>query len=865
VQPTLERQVEAPLPEGTITFLFTDIQGSTRLLERLGPQYGEVLSTHGRLLREAAARHGGVEVDTQGDAFFIAFPDAAGAVAAAIDGQRLLLGHRWPHGEPVLVRMGLHTGTAAIVDGGYVGIEVHRAARIAGVAHGGQVVVSSETHRRLAPAPDGVTFRSLGEHLLKDLDDPEHIHQVEAEGLLSSFPPLTSLLPPTNIPRRAGELVGRDSDLGRLGALLADPSVRLVTITGTGGVGKTRTAAAAALQALGSHPGGGYFVDLSGVEHPEQVPSAVAGALGLELDSASTELEALRARIGGRRLLLVLDNFEQVQAAASLVANLLRSCPRLTVLVTSRAPLGVADETVCPLQPLARSAAVELFLERAQAVRHDVRLTEANAATVDAICSLLDGLPLAIELAAARLKLFSLESLRRRLDDRLGVLTGGPVDAPERHQAMRVTIDWSYGLLPPGSQELFRRLAVFRSAVPFPTIEAVVSAEQAEDALGELVDHNLVRAREDEAGEVRFSLLTLLRHYALEQLAGDPDRAATLERYARHYAGVAESGDADALRHEQQDVHAGVAWLLDAGEGGAAGCARLAQRAAAALGPFWYQHGDAHEGTALLERAVALAADAPSNERAGALRWLGVLLEHQRRPDEARARFEEALALYVGDGDAAGEAASLNSLGVVARSTGDLQTAADHFVRSLALRQRLHDDAGVATTTSNLALVLIDRGELDEAVVLLEEADRLDRVSGDDWAIACTANNLGVARLLHGECQEAAALVTDALRRFAAAGDLDGMAESIDALVGVAAGEGAWVRAARLAGSGESLRSGAGIPAAPLDRQRLLRWLEGPRSALGDEAYAEAWAEGEQMTADQAVRHALGEATTALP
>jgi tetratricopeptide (TPR) repeat protein len=243
---------------------------------------------------------------------------------------------------------------------------------------------------------------------------------------------------------------------------------------------------------------------------------------------------------------------------------------------------------------------------------------------------------------------------------------------------------------------------------------------------------------------------------------------------------------------------------------------------------------------------------------------LGVVLEHQRRPEEARIRFEEALALYVAEGDAVGEAACLNSLGVVARTTGDVQTAAGHLTRSLELRRSLHDDAGVATTTSNLALLHVDRGEVDEAVALLEEADRLDRASGDDWAIACTANNLGVARLLHGEPEEALALVTEALRRFAAAGDMDGVAESIDALVGVAAAEEAWVRAARLAGSGDALRSRVGIPAAPVDRQRVDQWLRGPRSALGDAAYAAAVAEGGQMTVDQAVRHALGEATTAL-
>jgi predicted ATPase/class 3 adenylate cyclase len=863
--PTLGPQVDTALPEGTITFLFTDIQGSTRLLERLGPLYGEVLSTHGGLLRQAAADHGGVEVDTQGDAFFLAFADPRQAVAAAVDAQRRLLGHPWPHGEPVLVRMGLHTGTASVVDGGYVGIDVHRAARIAGVAHGGQVVVSSETHRRLTPGGvAGVMFRSLGEHLLKDLDEPEHIHQVDAEGLLSSFPPLTSLLPPTNIPRRAGELVGRGEELARLGALLADPAVRLVTVTGPGGVGKTRAAAAAALKALDGYPGGGYFVDLSAVEHPEQVGVAIARQLGLELDSGQPVIEALCTRIGTRRMLLVLDNFEQVQAAAPTVAELLRSCPRLTTLVTSRSVLGLADETAWPLQPLEADAAVQLFVRRARAARADVQLTDATAATIAAICSLLDGLPLAIELAAARLKLFSLDGLRRRLDDRLAVLTGGPADAPERHQAIRVTIDWSYGLLEPPAQAVFRRLAVFRSAVPLDTVSAVVGAEQTEDVLVGLLDHSLVRAREDESGEVRFSLLTLLRHYALEQLATDSEREAVLERHARHYADLAEQGDATALESEQQDVHAALAWLLDGAERGDGDLGRLALRTAAALGPFWYHHGDVREATELLERAVASAPGAPPAERAGAVRWLGVLLEHQRRPGPARARFEEAMAVYVAEGDRAGEAACLNSLGVVARATGDLDAAGDLFVRSLELRRALGDTGGVATTTSNLALVLIDRGELDRAVALLEEADRLDRAAGDDWAIACTATNLGVARLLHGEHERASALVTDALRRFADAGDMDGVAEGIEALAGAAAAEGAWVRAARLAGSAAALRRRVGVPQTPLDHQRLERWLEGSRAALGDTAYAAACAEGEQMTVEQAVRHALGETTTAL-
>ena len=369
--------VGGSLPEGTVTFLFTDIEGSTRLLQRLGAGYTDVLGTHARLVREAATRHGGCEVDTYGDSFFIAFSDAGEGVAAAVEAQCSLLGFPWLHGSPVMVRMGLHTGTAAIVDGDYVGFDVHRASRIAGAAHGGQVVVSAETHAAVEGTVDGVTFLDLGEHLLKDLDEPEHLRQVLARGLPAEFPPLRSLEPPTNIPRRAGTLVGRRREFAELRNLICDAATRIVTVTGPGGTGKTRLAGAVGLDALVEFSGGAWFVDLTAISDPAHVVVEIATVVGVSLESGRPPLDLVVETIGRRRVLLLLDNFEHVTAAAREVARLVERCPRLTVVVTSRVVLSLRDEVVFPVAPLAlpvertrdaveQSDAGALFVERAR-------------------------------------------------------------------------------------------------------------------------------------------------------------------------------------------------------------------------------------------------------------------------------------------------------------------------------------------------------------------------------------------------------------------------------------------------------------------------------------------------------------------
>jgi predicted ATPase/class 3 adenylate cyclase len=872
--------VSGSLPDGTVTFLFTDIEGSTRLLQRLGAGYIDVLGTHARLVRETAAQHGGYELDTSGDSFFIAFAAAGEGVAAAVDAQRALLGFPWPHGSPVLVRMGLHTGTAAIVNADYVGFDVHRASRIASAAHGGQVVVSAETHAAVEGTVDGVTFADLGEHLLKDLDEPEHLRQVLAQGLPTGFAPLRSLEPPTNIPRRAGTLVGRRREFAELRTLICDAAARIVTVTGPGGTGKTRLAGAIALEALVDFSGGAWFVDLTAVTDADQVVVEIATVVGVSLESGRPPLDLVVETIGRRRVLLLLDNFEHVIAAARVVARLVERCPRVTVVVTSRVVLSLRDEVVFPVAPLGlplgrtrdaveQSDAGALFVERARMARPDFRLSDANAAVVAEVCELVDGLPLAIELAAARIKVFTADQLRQRLDQRLRLLTGGPSDAPQRHQTMQATIEWSFRLLPPAEQMLLRNLAVFSGGATLDAIAHVVTVDdEAAEPLTALVDHSLVRQIADEHGDVRFDLLHVIGEYARSQLDISSDAQQVRDRHARYYLGLAEAasaaGDDDTLGREHDNLRAALNSLLERAGVGDWDAAELCMRLANSLGQFWYRHGHLQVGISLLERTLGPASDVDEVQRATALRFLGTLLETRRDVSGARACFEEALGIYQRRGDRTGEAKCLNSLGVVARTAGDLTAAETYFVESLALRRELGDVPGTANRLSNLALVLVDRGEIGRALDLLAEAENLDRAAGDQWGIACSANNRGVAHLLDGHPEIGEPLIADALRAFVEFGDDDGVAESLEALAGIAAAKHDPIRTLRLASASDALRERAGIPPVGIDRQRLDHWITQASAALTADAVARAQDQGRQMTTDQAVRYALEETITTL-
>jgi predicted ATPase/class 3 adenylate cyclase len=663
------------VPTGTVTFLFSDIEGSTQLVQALDARdYRELLERHQLLLRTAFAAHRGVERGTEGDSFFVVFHDAPSAVAAAVEAQRSLQAADWPPGLEVRVRMGLHSGEGIRGGDDYIGVDVNRAARIASAAHGGQVLISESTralsHRNL---PTGVSLRDLGEHRLKGLALPERMFQVVADDLRSEFPPLHSEpARAAHLPSRLTSFVGRRADLDEVERLL-DAS-HLVTLVGSGGTGKTSLATECAREVAGDYSDGAWFTPLDTVSDPELVASAIVGALGLRDTGGRPPRERLEENLAGRALLLVLDNFEQVIQAADFVGELILAAPAIKLLVTSRAPLHVTGEQVYPVAPLAVPArtdptnatsdvadpiallsvpAIRLFVDRAQQVQPDFRLTADNADAVVEICARLDGLPLGIELAAARVPLLGVAGIRDRLIDRFG-LPGSPArDAPARQRTLRAAISWSHDLLDAPGRTLFARLSVFVGGSRLEEAEAVCGpaselGAEVLDCLAALVDQSLVTARS--AGDtVRYGMLETIREYAAERLAERDDGPEIRRRHALAYLALAEA-NAPALRTrrrgavasrfaaEGDNLRAAVRWSIESGE------AEIGLRLAAALQNYWSFEGPILEGrTATLAILDVPGADAPSRWRMRALEAAGAMFYFSGDFDRAGGLWRDQL------------------------------------------------------------------------------------------------------------------------------------------------------------------------------------------------------------------------------
>ena len=526
------------LPRGTVTFLFTDIEGSTRLLRELGDAYAEVLEEHRRALRAAFAESGGVEVDTQGDAFFVAFERAKDALAAAAEGQRALAS------GPVRVRMGVFTGEPIRTEDGYAGMDVHRAARMAAAGHGGQVLVSESSRRLVADdLPNDYALLDLGEHRLKDLSAPQRIFQLVTEGLSRDFPPLRTLENrSTNLPAQPTPLVGRQRELAELIQLLRQPDVRVLTVTGPGGAGKTRLVLQTAADLIEDFRDGTFFVPLAGATEPSLVLPMIARTVGLQEAGGLSSAEAAAQYLRDREVLLVLDNFEHVLEAAPLVGNLVSEAPGVKAICSSRAALRLSGEHEYSVPELAPEDAVALFAERAKAIDHEFRLN-GDAHVVADICRRLDGLPLAIELAAARTKVLSPQALLDRLDRRLPLLTGGARDLPDRQRTLRDTISWSYELLDEEERAVFASLAVFAGGFTLEAAERVCGADL--DTLASLAEKSLVRQRDD-----RFRMLETIREFGLERLAQSDDLEPVRRRHAEFFLALAENGPGRAGRLE---------------------------------------------------------------------------------------------------------------------------------------------------------------------------------------------------------------------------------------------------------------------------------------------------------------------------
>jgi predicted ATPase/class 3 adenylate cyclase len=856
------------LPTGTVTFLFTDIEGSTRLLQELGDRYAAVRDEHAAIVRRAIDEGGGAEVSTEGDSFFAAFGGPAGAVRAAVAAQRGLAGHGWPAGFPVRVRMGLHTGEGMRGGDNYVGIDVNRAARIAAAAHGGQVLVSDATRALVEHAlPEGVSLRDLGEHRLKDITQPVRLHDLAIEGLEADFPPPRTLdARRHDLPPQLTSFVGRREEIAEVRRLLG--RTRLLTLTGAGGTGKSRLALQVAGELLPQFQHGVLFVDLSAVSDPALVPAAVARALKVPEAPGRPVLEAVKDHLRDQELLLVVDNFEQVAAAGPVVEELLTSAPRVKVLVTSRVVLALRGEQEYDVPALSRAEAVRLFTERAQAVRPGFRVTDDNAGAVAEITARLDGLPLAIELAATRTKVLTPEQMLPRLRQRLSILTSGARTLPERQRTLRGAIAWSHDLLGAAERRWFARLSVFAGGWTLQSAEAVCDPAglglDALEALTSLVDQSLVRRTDPADGGPRFSMLESIREFGQEQLAAGGDLDLVVERHARHFLDLAEEAEPhlaaddqgewlDRCDREHANIRAALRWAIAAGE------ADRAQQAAAALWRFWQQRGHLAEGRRWLEEVLALpSGQGRTPARAKALAGAGGLAWWQEDIPAARAWYEEALAIERELGEPARIAEALYNQAFVAGAVGDFAAAARLFQESLELFRRAGDEAGATRALWMSVVGDMVAGDWDRPLAHAEEAVAAWRRAGDRLRLGDGLVWLAVVYARAGRPADARAAVAEALGVFRAVDSPMGIVSVVLGLSYLARWEDRYEDAVRLAGAAASLRERVG-GRAPLDF--LAGFLGDPeaeaRGHLPEDVARRAFQEGRAMSEEAALALAL--------
>lgn len=812
------------LPSGTVTFLFTDIEGSTRLLHELGDAYADALAEHRRILREAFERHGGVEVDTQGDALFVAFSRARDALAAASEAQRAL-------GDgPIRVRMGLHTGEPLLTEEGYVGVDVHRAARIAAVGHGGQILVSQSARDLVG----GDELRDLGQHRLKDLTAPERIYQLGDE----SFRPLKTL-DRTNLPVTATPLVGRQSELAELVDLMRDGS-RLVTITGAGGSGKTRLALQVAAELADDFGDGVFFVPLAPVQDAALVSSTIVQSAGVRALDDLHELDVL----------LVLDNFEHLLAAATELSSLLAAAANVKLLATSRVRLNISAELEYPLEPFPDDEAVEFFVERARAVKRDVR----GDAAVEEICHRLDGLPLALELAASRVKVLDPPLLLERLSRRLPVLTGGGRDVPARQQTLRATIEWSYQLLEERLQAALRRLAVFAGSFSLDAAEQVAQVDLEEVAA--LVDWSLLKP----IGDGRFLMLQTIHEYARELLEQTDEAAEVHSRHVDYVLALVEQAEPqltgpdqrewyERLTVEHDNVREALAYACDIGDG------ERALMLAGTIWRFWWTRAAVEEPAHWYTRAFSLGAEVSETARARAIFGWAHVAESRGEHELARKQFEEAAEGLGRLGETRWQILALTHLATAYLRLGDRPRAEALNGEAQELALRSGDIRGAAVILGNMGAFLLAAGEHERARVLVEESLEGSRVVGDVYMIASSLMNLAEIALRGGELGRAAGSLRESIELF------DSIGDRRDLVTAIAVGA-ALVRpgdpdtSARLAAAADALCTARGIELEPEVRRRMEEAAVGLREELG-ERFEEAWNAGAELELEAAVELAL--------
>jgi predicted ATPase/class 3 adenylate cyclase/Tfp pilus assembly protein PilF len=910
-------------PTGTLTFLFTDIEGSTKHWEHHPSAMHTALARHDEVIRRVTEEQEGYVFKTVGDAFCCAFSTATDALQAALGAQKTLFAEEWEETGPLKVRMALHTGAAEERDGDYFGPPLNRVARLLSAAHGGQVLLSLSTQELVRDQlPPNVELWDLGEHRLKDLGRPEHVFQLATSGLTAHFLPLRTLdVHPNNLPLQPTPLVGREREIGEVADRVRSQEMRLLTLTGPGGTGKTRLGLQAAADVLEKFSDGVFFVALATITEPELVASTIARALGVKESAEQPLMESLKSYLHYKHLLLVLDNFEQVLEGAPVVAELLGACPKLKVLATSRIPLKLYGELEYPVPPLTlpdprvmpplevltQYEAVRLFVERARAIKADFFVTNENAPAVAEICTRLDGLPLAIELAAARTRVLPPQNMLERVGNRLKLLKGGARDLPTRQQTLRGTIDWSYELLEEEEKILFGRLSVFSGGRTLEAIEEICDPEgelEALERVESLLEKSLLRQEEGVGREPRFVMLETVHEYAREKLQESGEEQEIKRAHAQYFLTLAEEANPELkgpdqlewlerLEAEHDNMRAALSWASERKE------AEVALRLGGALSWFWSVRGYQSEGRRWLEEALAIEVRGSPEVRAMALAGVGALalelgeldrvheaceeglqlLAHEAREAseaklcllgylgwvgweredyrQATRLFEESLALSRQMSDTWWLATSLSKLAFVSHSQGDYEKATELYEQSMDLFREQGDKQSLASCLNNLAMMVYSQGDLGRAGKLTEEAVALQRELGTRGGVSVGLYNLGWIALLQDDLGRAADLYRESLSLSWDAGLNPIVQWALEGFACAAGVKGEADRAARLWGAAQALHETKGIPRDTDFLAESDARISAVRSGMGEEVWEEAWRKGWVMTLDEAVSYAL--------
>jgi len=870
-------------PTGTTSFPFTDIEGSTKLWETYPDAMNLALARHDALLGGIIEEHGGQVFKTVGDAFCCAFGSASQAVTAALAIQCALDAEDWEVPDGLRVRVAVHTGTAEERGGDYFGPTLNRVARLLSAGHGRQVLLSQAARDAASgDLPPGVGLQDMGEHRLKDLIQPERVFQLISARLPRDFPPLRTLTARlNNLPVQPTPLIGRETEVAEAVGLFRREDVRLVTMTGAGGSGKTRLAVQVGAELVDGFDGGVFFVPLAAINEPALLPSAIAQQLDIREGPGRPVIEMLQESLRDKRALLVLDNFEQIAAAAPQLASLLEVCGRLKMLVTSRSSLRLRAEQEFPVPPLVlpdlralppasqllRYSAVALFAERAAAVRPGFAL-DGNARAVAEVCVRLDGLPLAIELAAARCKILSPQAILSRLKNRFALLTGGSRDLPERQRTLRATIDWSYELVDESEQRLFRLLSVFVGGFTMEAAEAICkecgSAEaDVLDSIASLADKSLVSQVEQEHGEPRFQMLETVREYGLEALSASGEEGPVRDSHASVFTALAEAAEPrleqedeamwlERLEREHDNLRAALGWLTVSGQ------VEQALRLAASLCLFWFMRGHLAEGRDRISDLLALpAGKTVTAGRARALNRAAFLTRFLGDYDATHRLISESLAIYRQLGDRSGVTDGLSNLGDAALYHGDLEEAERLLEESLEINREWNNQQGIADSLSHLGMSAFFRGDFEVAKSCHEESLAIWRQLGDRQGVSWALHKLGVAMLRLGDHQVARALLRESLSTASELHYSYGIAWTLEGLVEAEVLLGRAEPGVCLAGAAASLREEIGAPVPALWEADLARTLAEARVLLGPEAYERVWAEGRRMHAEEAIVRAL--------